>query len=169
MYDLVMTGFCPHPSLKSRGYPAPVLRRVAVALFFVAVLAPAAQAAPYTLVELSGGGAFMGAPLLRRAGADEISPSLSMWRVKTSEATRLLPSLRRAGIVVLAQPDRLLRRATATTAPADPLFAAEWWLADVGADRAVAPGPGGSGPPPPPPGRRRGRASRSRSSTRAST
>jgi hypothetical protein len=142
MYDLVMTGFCPHTALKSRGYAAAVLRRVAVALFLFAVLAPAAQAAPFTLIEFSGGGAFMGAPLLRAAGAQEISPSISMWRVKTSAATHLLPSLRRAGIVVLAQPDRLLRRTTARATAADPLVVAEWWLADVGADRAVPPGPG---------------------------
>ena len=125
-----------------RGYPAPVLRRVAVACFLFGLLAPAAQAAaPYTLVELRGGGSFMGEPLLRSAGAEEISPSLSMWRVRTSDARRLLPSLRRAGIVVLAQPDRVVRPA-ARPADADPLVIAEWWLADVGADRAVAPGPG---------------------------
>jgi hypothetical protein len=142
MYDLVMAGFSPQNILMSGGYPAPVLRRVAFALFFFALLAPAAHAAPYTLVELSGGGAFMGEPLLRSAGAQEISPSLSMWRVKTSDARRLLPSLRRAGIVVLAQPDRVVRRAAAIPATPDPLVIAEWWIADVGADRAVAPGPG---------------------------
>jgi hypothetical protein len=65
-----------------------------------------------------------------------------MWRVKTSDARRLLPALRRAGIVVLAQPDRIIRRATARVATSDPLVVAEWWLADVGADRAVPPGPG---------------------------
>ena len=119
-----------------------MLRRVAVAVLLFAVLAPAAQAAPFTLVELSGGGAFMGDPVLRAAGATEISPSLSMWRVRTSDAARLLPSLRRAGIVDLVQADGVLRRTAATVAPSDPLFAAEWWLADVGADRAVAPGPG---------------------------
>jgi hypothetical protein len=118
-----------------------VARRVAVALFLFGLLAPVAQAEPYTLVELSGGGSFMGAPVLRRAGAQEISPSLSMWRVKTGVARRLLPALRRAGIVVLAQPDRVIRP-TARVATSDPLVVAEWWLADVGADRAVPPGPG---------------------------
>lgn len=124
-----------------RGYPAPVLRRVAVVFFLFGLVAPAAQAAPYTLIELSGGGSFMGEPLLRSAGAEELSPSLSMWHVKTSDARRLLPSLRRAGIVVLAQPDRVVRPA-ARPVVSDPLVIAEWWLADVGADRAVAPGPG---------------------------
>ena len=142
MNDLVMTGFCPHTAPGRAGYPARVLRRVAVAAFLFAVLAPGAQAAPYTLVELSGGAAFMGEPVLRAAGATEISPSISMWRVRTSEARRLLPSLRRAGIVYLAQPDRPLRRTATKVEPTDPLFVAEWWLADVGADRAVAPGPG---------------------------
>ena len=108
-------------------------------MFLFALLAPAAQAAPYTLVQLSGGGAFMGLPLLRAAGAEEISPSLSMWRVRATEAALLLPSLRRAGIVDLVQPDRVLRRATTNAAPTDPLFAAQWWLTDVGVDRATAP------------------------------
>jgi hypothetical protein len=119
-----------------------VLRRAAVALFAFALLAPAAQAAPYTLVQLSSGGAFMGDPLLRKAGGEEISPSLSMWRVRTSEARRLLPALRRAGIVVLVQPDRPLVRTSAAAPRTDPLVPAEWWLTDIGADRVTPVGPG---------------------------
>jgi hypothetical protein len=137
-----MNGFCPHEILKACSYPAAVLRRVALAALGAAVLAPAAAAAPQTLIQLNGGGAFMGEPLLRGAGGEEISPSLSMWRVRTTEAQRLLPALRRAGIVSLVQPERLLIRAGTQRTAVDPLVSAEWWLADVGADRAVAPGPG---------------------------
>jgi hypothetical protein len=119
-----------------------VVRRVALVALTAAVLVPAAAAAPQTLIQLNGGGAFMGDPLLRSAGGEEISPSLSMWRVQTTEARRLLPALRRAGIVSLVQPERLLVRTGETRTAGDPLVSAEWWLADVGADRAVAPGPG---------------------------
>ncbi|MDX6511122.1 MAG: thermitase [Gaiellaceae bacterium] len=119
-----------------------MLRRVALVMLGATVLAPAAAAAPYTLVKLNGGGAFMGEPLLRAAGAEEISPSLSMWRVRTAATARLLPALRGAGIVSLVQPERVLVRAAARATAVDPLVSAEWWLADVGADRAVAPGPG---------------------------
>jgi hypothetical protein len=119
-----------------------MLRRVALAVLGFAVLAPAAAAAPHTLVQLKGGGAFMGEPLLRAAGGEEISPSLSMWRVRTTEAQRLLPALRRAGVVSLVQPEQPLVRTDASRAAVDPLVPAQWWIANIGADRAVPPGPG---------------------------
>jgi hypothetical protein len=137
-----MNGLCPHEILTRRSYPAAMLRRVAFVVLGFAVLAPAGAAAPHTLIQLNGGGAFMGEPLLRGAGAEEISPSLSMWRVRTTEARRLLPALRRAGIVSLVQPERTLVRTGSTRTAVDPLVSAEWWLADIGADRAAPPGPG---------------------------
>ncbi len=119
-----------------------MLRRGVIALVLFAATASSAQAATHTLVQLSGGGAFMGEPLLRAAGAEEISPSLSMWRVPTTAAQRLLPSLRRAGIVVLVQPERPLVRAAASVSAVDPLVSSQWWLTDIGADRVTPPGPG---------------------------
>jgi subtilisin family serine protease len=119
-----------------------MLRHVALVVLGLVVVTPAAAAAPYTLVQLNGGGAFMGEPLLRAAGAEEISPSLSMWRVRTTEALHLVPALRRAGIVSLVQPERPLLRAGASRTSVDPLVSAEWWITNIGADRAVAPGPG---------------------------
>jgi hypothetical protein len=119
-----------------------MLRRGAIALILFAATASGAQAASHTLVQLTGGGAFMGEPLLRAAGAEEISPSLSMWRVRTSAARRLLPALRRAGIVAHVQPERPLVRAAANVSAVDPLVPSQWWLANVGADRVAPPGPG---------------------------
>lgn len=119
-----------------------MVRRGAIVLVLLAATASNAQAAPQTIVQLNGGGAFMGEGLLRAAGAEEISPSLSMWRVRATVARRLLPSFRRAGIVVRVQPERTLVRASTRTAATDPLVSSQWWLADVGADRAAPPGPG---------------------------
>jgi hypothetical protein len=51
-----------------------------------------------------------------------------------------VPALRRAGVVVRAEPERLLVRTTA--ARDDATADTEWWRTAIGADAAPAPGPG---------------------------
>jgi hypothetical protein len=98
-------------------------------------------AGPTTLVGINPGSGFMAAPALRRAGGNELAPSVGLWRIRTESARRALPALRRAGLVRLVQPERVLRRAAVEVTP-DPLSGAQWWRADVGADTSEPPGPG---------------------------
>src|SRR5207247_607586 len=93
------------------------------------------------LVGIRHGGGFMAEPLLRSTGAVEVSPTLGLWRLPTAAARRVLPSLERAGVVWLVQPDRTLHQTAVTLTP-DPLTSSEWWRAPVGADAAEPPGPG---------------------------
>jgi subtilisin family serine protease len=65
-----------------------------------------------------------------------VAPQLRIWRVR-GEA---VAALRRRGLVVYAERERLLRRAA--VAPDDPLEAGEWWRSTIGADRVQPPGPG---------------------------
>ena len=74
-------------------------------------------------------------PFLRLTGAQELSPSIGLWRVPT----RSVSQLREAGLVRLAEPER---RIVPARQQVDPLLASEWWLGPVGAKRVVAPGPG---------------------------
>jgi subtilisin family serine protease len=53
-----------------------------------------------------------------------------------------VPRLRRAGIVRLSRPDRLLTTAAELDSAADPLVPLEWWRPAVGADQAEPPGQG---------------------------
>ena len=76
------------------------------------------------------------APLMRAAGAAELAPELRVWRVRVAA----LPGLRRAGILVRAEHERLFLRTTSVldTPTAD----SEWWRTAIGADVATPPGPG---------------------------
>jgi subtilisin family serine protease len=108
--------------------------RIARMMTFAATLllfAAPASAAKFSLVEVRASST----PFLQLTGAQELSPSLSLWRIPTRE----LRQLRLAGQVRLAEPERQLAPAQHA---ADPLFANEWWLAAVGATNVVAPGPG---------------------------
>lgn len=100
-----------------------------------AVLLASAAPARAELVQLKHGN---GTALARRAGGTELVPELRIWRVDTAGVARL----RRAGVVAVAEPERLLPK-TALSAPAtDPLVPTEWWRSAIGADTLDAPGPG---------------------------
>ena len=100
---------------------------------------------PRTLVQLAGrpdGGVQFA---LRAAGGRLISPQLRLWRLPSAEAARLLPALRRDGIVRSVTPDVRLRPLHVTrelNACTDARCSLEWWWNVVGADRWTAPGPG---------------------------
>jgi hypothetical protein len=96
---------------------------------------------PTSLVGVRSGAGFMASPVLRRAGGTELAPSVGVWRVPTASARKILPSLRRAGLVRLVQPERTMQRAYAKVTP-DPLTSTQWWRADVKADQSEPPGPG---------------------------
>jgi subtilisin family serine protease len=89
------------------------------------------------LVQLERGQAAKGAALAQRAGGTELARELRIWRVPAAA----VPALRRAGVVALSRPERLLRM-TAQTETADPLVPMQWWRAAVGADTSQPPGPG---------------------------
>jgi Subtilase family len=90
-----------------------------------------ARSGTFSLVEVGPGTV----PFLRLTGAEELSPSIGLWRVPT----RAVRQLRDAGLVRLAEPER---RVFPARQRVDPLLAGEWWLTAVGATRVVAPGPG---------------------------
>jgi hypothetical protein len=92
-----------------------------------------AQAAYFSLVEVGPAAV----PFLRLTGAEELSPSIGLWRVPASA----LSQLQRARLVHLAEPDRRLTPAQAAD-DHDPLLQNEWWLADVHATEVAPPGPG---------------------------
>jgi subtilisin family serine protease len=75
---------------------------------------------------------------LRAAGATPVARELRIWRV----ARPALPGLRAAGLVELAEPERLLYRDASSSPLDEPLVSSEWWRSVVGADAAPAPGPG---------------------------
>src|SRR5204863_3675218 len=52
-----------------------------------------------------------------------------------------LPALRRAGVIRVGEPERLLPVAAAAQ-ETDPLVPTEWWRGAIGADRVDPPGPG---------------------------
>jgi hypothetical protein len=75
------------------------------------------------------------------AGGTLVAPELHIWRVPSREAIRLIPRLRRAGVLRFAEQDEPLRRYSHL---ADPLAAPTvgWHHYRVGSDRAEPPGPG---------------------------
>jgi len=109
----------------------PLRRPLIAALVFLALVQPAA-AARFSLVEARPAAV----PFLRLAGAEQLSPSIGLWRLDSG----LVPQLRCAALLRLAQPER--RLVPAQVRAVDPLQATEWWMARVGADRAQPPGPG---------------------------
>ena len=90
-----------------------------------------AHAERFSLVEVSP----ETVPFLRLTGAQELAPSIGLWRVRTG----VVRQLSHARLVRLAEPERQLRLAGRAT---DPLLSSEWWLAPIGATNVVAPGPG---------------------------
>jgi hypothetical protein len=107
----------------------------------------ALQAYPRTLVELDHIRGPDQAPALRRAGGELIDPSLSIWRLPSWTAQRLLPGLQRRGLVRTVTPDVPIgtdpRGASGFFGQfTDPLSPTEWWPPHVGITNWVAPGPG---------------------------
>jgi Subtilase family len=105
------------------------------------------QAYPRTLVELDRSRLAEAAPLLRRAGGRELDASLSLWRLPSWEAQRLLPQLERRGLVRSVTPDVPLgtdpRNASGFFGQfTDPLSSSQWWTSHVGVANWTAPGPG---------------------------
>ena len=94
---------------------------------------------PFSLVTVGADGKAEVA--LDLAGGRRISRRFGVWRLRTPAAARVLPALRRAGLVRAAEPDRPVR-SFSHIASGDPLVPTEWWLPIIGADRAEPPGPG---------------------------
>ena len=106
-----------------------------------AARAPAIQplgAHPFSLVEVSGRRAEVALAL---AGGQPVSRRFGIWRLRRPAAERVLPPLRRAGLVRAAEPDRPVRVLHHTTS-GDALVPTQWWIPMIGADRAEPPGPG---------------------------
>lgn len=74
-------------------------------------------------------------------GGERLSRDLELWRVRSSVARRLVPSLARLGLITSVGPDLRFRPVEAPL-ELEPLFYSEWWYPLVGADRAQPPGPG---------------------------
>ena len=82
---------------------------------------------------------------LRAAGGELIAPQLGLWRLPTTPALRVLPSLLAARAVRSVSPDLPLRtgpRSGFMSVFTDPLSVTQWWPSHVGADRWTPPGPG---------------------------
>src|ERR1051325_6977993 len=62
------------------------------------------QAYPRTLVELDHDRPAQALPPLRRPGAQQLDPQLSLWRLPSWSAVRLLPRLERRGLVRSVSP-----------------------------------------------------------------
>jgi hypothetical protein len=78
-------------------------------------------------------------PALRRAGGRRIASALRIWRLPSRAAVRALPALMRAGLVREAEPNQPM---TIENQYTDPMVPQEWWIPQIGADRAEPPGPG---------------------------
>lgn len=113
------------------GYALALARTAPLALVAGIALA-AAPTAGATLVQVRPSGA----AIVRAAGGSVVSPELRIWDV----SARAVQSLRRAHVLLRAEPDRVLARAS--TALDEPLAHDEWWRSAIGADVVPAPGPG---------------------------
>jgi hypothetical protein len=105
------------------------------------------QAYPRTLVQLDPARAAAAAPLLRRAGATLIAPPLSLWRLPSWTAQRLLPGLQRRGLVRSVTPDVPVGTDPGNASGflgqfTDPLSSSEWWPSHLGVQNWTGPGPG---------------------------
>ena len=109
-----------------------VLLLVVVAFLFVAGPARA------DLVQLDWAHLPRGIQLARQAGGTEIASELRLWSVPTYAVA----DLRRAGVVHLVRPNRLLTTLSVGAEATDPLVPLEWWRSAIGADRVDPPGPG---------------------------
>ena len=121
--------------------PVKVAAAVIAALSLSAALSSEASAAPFTLLQLDRSRAAEALPTLRLHRAEQVSPALALWRMASPVARQVVPGLRREGLLVTSEPDRVLVEA-AHSAPTDELFPQQWWFSRVGADRAEPPGPG---------------------------
>ena len=79
------------------------------------------------------------APGARVPGGTLVSRRLGIWRLPSSEATRIGLQLSARGIARVIEPDRAL---VPQRVAADPLVGLEWWRAAVGADRVPPPAAG---------------------------
>jgi Subtilase family len=95
---------------------------------------------PYAIVQLQRRGT-QAEVTLALAGGRPLARRFGVWRLRATAARRILPALRRVGLVRAAEPDRPVAIFHHTTA-GDPLLPTQWWLAAVGADRTEPPGPG---------------------------
>jgi hypothetical protein len=101
---------------------------------------PVGDATSPVLVQLTTPGGAL-SPELRAAHARLVSPGLDVWRIPAAKAARVLPALRREGLLARAEPDR--RMITfAHLSSGDPLLPNEWWIHDVGDDAVEPPPPG---------------------------
>jgi serine protease len=94
---------------------------------------------PFAVVSVDPGGRAEVA--LDLAGGEPVSRRFGIWRLRTPAAARVLPPLRRAGLVRAAEPDRPVETFSHTTS-GDTLVPSEWWIQMIGADRTEPPGPG---------------------------
>ena len=109
-------------------------RLVIVVVAFLVVAGPARA----DLIQLNRAHLPEGAQLARHAGGSEIARELRLWSVPSYAVS----DLRRAGVVQLVRPDRLLETEAVQTQASDPLVPMEWWRSAIGADRVDPPGPG---------------------------
>jgi hypothetical protein len=107
---------------------------VLVVVAFLAVAGPARA----ELVQLDWAHLSRGIQLARQAGGTEVASELRLWSVPSYAVA----DLRRAGVVHLARPNRLLTTRSTEAQPTDPLVPLEWWRSAIGADRVEPPGPG---------------------------
>jgi hypothetical protein len=78
---------------------------------------------------------------LALAGGKPVSRRFGVWRLRTPAARRVVPALRRAGLLRACEPDRPVRTFSHTSS-GDPLLPSQWWVQAIGADRVEPPGPG---------------------------
>jgi Subtilase family len=95
---------------------------------------------PFAVVDLETPGSAAEVSLAL-AGGKPIARRFGVWRLRTPAARRVLPELRRAGLLHAVEPDLPVQLFHHTTS-GDPLLPNEWWLAVIGADRVEPPGPG---------------------------
>lgn len=130
-------------------------RPIALAALALLAALPAAAHASATLpvpatamlVQLRAGAACTQATFLHGNGARLVSGALRLWSVPGSRTSDVLPTLRRAGAVAFAEPERTYRAAAVTTTRAatdyaDPLVGSEWWRTVIGVVDLTPPGPG---------------------------
>jgi subtilisin family serine protease len=104
-------------------------------IIVAAVLFATAAPARAELIQLKPG---TGDAVVRQVGGTELVPELRIWRVDAAA----LPRLRQAGVVHIAERERLLAKTSLAAPATDPLVPTEWWRAAIGADTVDPPGPG---------------------------
>jgi hypothetical protein len=119
--------------------PAPAASAVGFA-HASARVAPALSRDAPTLVQLTTPGAAL-SPELRSSSARLVSAPLNVWRVPAGRGSSVAAALRAEHALARAEPDRHIVTFSHLSA-GDPLIPNEWWIHDVGEDRAEPPGPG---------------------------